>query len=205
MKLIHIINDWFIKLVDRYMDSHYGGRKRKLLKGHPETIIEIGAAYGANFRYLRPGTKLIVIEPNESYNQTLQKRARRFNINIEIYNSGAEDIELPSDSVEMVLGSLVLCTVEFPEQVLKEIHRVLRKDGKFVFIEHVKAAHHSWLCRLQKLIKKPWKWFFDGCVVNRDTGKSIKKASFERVDLEEFNSRTVFLPIIPHIAGVAKK
>ena len=187
------------------MDSHYGERKRKLLKGHPETILEIGAAYGANFRYLRPGTKLIVFEPNESYNQILHKRARRFNIDIEIHNSGAENIELPSDSIEMVLGSLVLCTVELPEQVLKEIHRVLRKQGKFVFLEHVKAGNHSWLCRLQKLIKKPWKWFFDGCVVNRDTGESIKKASFESVDLEQFNSRTVFLPIIPHIAGVAKK
>lgn len=203
--MIHIINDWFLTLVDRYMDAHYGKRKKRMLEGHPATIVEIGAAYGSNFRYLRPGTKLIVIEPNDSYNRILKRRAQKFNINIEIYNSGAEDINLPSNSVDMVLGSLVLCTVELPDQVITEIHRILKKEGKYIFIEHIKADHYTWLCRFQNLIKKPWKWFFDGCVVNRDTGNSIKRASFDRVDIEEFNSRTVFLPIIPHIAGVAIK
>ncbi|WP_103665569.1 class I SAM-dependent methyltransferase [Gracilimonas amylolytica] len=203
--MIHIINDWFISLVDRYMDAHYGGRKQSLLRDHPETIVEIGAAYGANFRYLKPGTKVIVIEPNESYNKILKRRAERFNVTIEIHNTGAESIDLPSDSIDMVLDSLVMCTVEYPDQVLSEIHRILRTGGKFVFIEHVRSEHHTWLCRLQNFVQKPWKWFFDGCHVNRDTASSIDKVPFSKIDLEEFKSKTVFLPIIPHISGTAIK
>lgn len=187
------------------MDTHYGIRKKQLLEGHPPVVVEIGAAFGTNFRYLRPNTKLIVIEPDESYNKILRKRARRFKIDIEIHNYGAENIDLPSGSVDMVFGSLVLCSVGKPEQVLEEVKRVLKKEGKFVFIEHVRAGQHSLLCTIQKWIKTPWRWFFNGCVVNRDTGNSIKKASFERVDMQEFNSRTIFVPIIPHIAGIAIK
>lgn len=204
-KLIHIINDWFISLVDRYMNAHYGGKKKDLLHGHPETVVEIGAGYGANFRYLKPKTKLIVIEPNESYNDILQRRARKFNIDITILNTGAEFIDIPSGSVEMVFGSLVLCTVKKPEQVLSEIHRILRKEGKYIFIEHVKAEQHSWICRVQNLVKQPWKWFFDGCNVARDTGGSIKNIPFQKVNMNEFNSKTLFLPIIPHICGIAVK
>lgn len=204
-KLIHIINDWFILLVDRYMDAQYGARKKALLQDHPETIVEIGAAFGANFRYLKPGTKVIVIEPNASYNKILKKRAERFNVNIEIHNRGAESIDLPADSIDMVFGSLVLCTVESPAQVLEEIHRILKKEGEFVFIEHVRSKHHTWLCRLQNFVKIPWKWFFDGCYVNRDTASSIQKVPFGKIELKEFKIKTVFLPIIPHISGTAVK
>jgi ubiquinone/menaquinone biosynthesis C-methylase UbiE len=187
------------------MDAHYGERKKRLLQDHPKTIVEIGTAYGANFRYLKPGSKVIVIEPNESYNNILKRRAERFNIDIEIHNTGGESMPLPSESVDIVFGSLVLCTVESPDEVLSEIHRILKKGGKFVFIEHVRAKHHKWLCRIQNLVKSPWKWFFDGCRVNRDTASSIQRIPFENIELEEFNSKTVFLPIIPHINGMAVK
>jgi SAM-dependent methyltransferase len=187
------------------MDVHYGERKRKLLADHPQTIVEIGAAYGANFRYLRPDTKVIVIEPNDSYYNLLQLRARYFNIEVEIHNLGAEAIELPSGSVDMVFGSLVLCTVDSPVEVLKEVHRILKKEGQFVFLEHVKAERHSWICRIQNFLKRPWKWFFDGCHVTRNTDRCIQEASFDRVDIEEFNSKTIFVPIIPHVSGIAVK
>ncbi|MDR9418896.1 class I SAM-dependent methyltransferase [Gracilimonas sp.] len=201
--MIHKINDWFFSLVDRYMDFHYGDRKRKLLQGHPETVVEIGAGYGANFRYLRPGTKVIAIEPNESFNDLLKRRAKRYGIEIEIHNSGAEKMSLKNDSVDMVIGSLVLCTVESPAEVLFEIKRVLKKEGKYAFIEHIKADRHSWIYKVQYFVKKPWKWFFDGCHVTRKTDKIIRKSQFSTVEMVQFKSKTLFVPIIPHIYGVA--
>lgn len=188
-------------LADRYMDARYGARKRKLLEDHPDTLVEIGVGYGANFRYLRPGTKVIVIEPKKSFNELVKRRAKYYGLEVEIQNFGAEVMNLESDSIEMVFGSLVLCSVENPEKVIFEISRVLKKEGKFVFLEHVKAEKHSWICNVQQMVKKPWRWFFDGCNVNRNTGKLIQNAHFSKVEIEEFESRTVFVPIIPHICG----
>lgn len=203
--MIHTVNDWFFSLVDRYMDIHYGERKRKLLEDHPQTLVEIGVAYGANFRYLRPGTKVIAIEPKRSFNELLKRRAKRYGIEVEIHNYGAENMNIKSESVEMVIGSLVLCTVKTPVKVLFEIRRILKEDGKFIFLEHVKADRHSWICKVQHFTKKPWKWFFDGCNVTRQTGRIIHNALFSSVDMEEFESKTVFAPIIPHVCGVAVK
>lgn len=204
-KLIQKINEWFFLLVDHYMDARYGDRKRMLLKDHPEVLVEIGAGYGANFRYLRSGTKVIVVEPKKTFNELLHRRAKNYGLEIEIHNYGAEVMNLESDSLEMVFGSLVLCSVDNPVKVISEIKRVLKEDGKFVFLEHVKAEKHSWICKIQQLVKKPWKWFFDGCLVNRNTGKVIQNAYFSRVEIEEFENKTVFVPIIPHVCGIAIK
>lgn len=187
------------------MDLHYGERKQALLEAHPPTIVEIGAGYGANFRYLRPGTKVIAIEPKKSFNELLRRRAKRYGLDLEIHNSGAENMDLISESVDMVIGSLVLCSVETPVNVLFEIRRVLKEDGKYVFIEHVKADRHSWICRTQHFAKTPWKWFFDGCDLTRETGKIIQNELFSNVQMEEFKSKTVFIPIIPHVSGFATK
>lgn len=187
------------------MDAQYGNRKRALLSNHPDTIVEIGVAYGANFRYLRPGTKVIAIEPKTSFNELIQRRARYYGIEVEIHNYNAEVMNIKSNSVDMVLGSLVLCSVKSPVKVISEIKRVLKTDGRYIYLEHVKAERNNWLCSLQHFIKKPWKWFFDGCHLTRNTGKIIQNALFTRVQIEEFESKTIFLPIIPHVCGVAVK
>ena len=187
------------------MHTHYGERKQKLLEGHADTLVEIGAGYGANFRYLRPGTKVIVIEPKSSFNELLRRRAKYYGVEVEIHNYGAGTMNLKDESVDMVFGSMVLCSVENQVKVIFEIKRVLKEEGKFVFLEHVKAERDTWVCKVQHLVKKPWKWFFDGCNVNRNTGKVIQNAHFRKVEIQEFNSRTLFVPIIPHVCGVAVK
>lgn len=203
--LIQKIGDSFFSLVDTYMHAQYGTRKKVLLKDHPDEILEIGAGYGANFRYLRRGTKVIAIEPNSSLHGLLERRAMKFGIELEIHSVGAENINLADGSVEFVLSTLVLCSVEDSSKVLSEIERVLNPTGIFAYIEHVKAHEHSWICSVQKLVKKPWKWFFDGCHVTRDTSALIRQAGFSSVEEEAFSNRTIFVPMIPHIAGVAQK
>ncbi len=105
----------------------------------------------------------------------------------------------------MVLGSLVLCSVDNPVKVIFEIKRILKEEGRFAFLEHVKAERHTWICKVQQWVKEPWKWLFDGCHVNRNTGKVIQNAHFRKVKMEEFDSKTVFVPIIPHVCGMAIK
>ncbi|HET8865848.1 MAG TPA: class I SAM-dependent methyltransferase [Gracilimonas sp.] len=187
------------------MHSKYGERKQELLKNHPETVVEIGAGYGANFRYLNPGTKVIAIEPNEALHPLLEQRAKNYEINIQLHSSGAEEMNIPDNSAEMVLGSLVLCSVDDPVKAISEIVRILKPGGEFVYIEHVKDHTNGWIYSIQRSVKKPWKWFFDGCHITRDTGKTIRESGFSKIDQVAFSNRTIFVPVIPHIAGKATK
>ncbi|MEQ8524641.1 class I SAM-dependent methyltransferase [Gracilimonas sp.] len=187
------------------MHSQYGRRKEALFKDHPNVLVEIGAGYGANFRYLREGTKVKVIEPNAGFKNVLNHRAEKYGINLEIYESVAEEIPLSDGSAAMVISSLVLCSVKNPPKVLSEVKRILQPEGKFLYLEHVRAHKHSWVCKVQRTVKNSWKWFFDGCNVTRDTGRIILMAGFSEIKQDEFSHSTLFIPIIPHIAGVAIK
>ena len=54
-----------------------------------------------------------------------------------------------------MFSSLVLCTVENPEQVIAEVHRVLKPGGRFACVEHVEAPAGSAIHRMQRLELSP--------------------------------------------------
>ena len=56
---------------------------------------------------------------------------------INLINGSSEDIKLKDNSFDYVISTLVLCTVHDLEKSINEIMRVLKKGGKFIFIEHV--------------------------------------------------------------------
>jgi len=96
----------------------------------------------------------------------------------------------------------VLCSVEKPEQVIAEVRRVLRPGGKFACVEHVVAPVGSGIHGLQRLIKRPWKWVFEGCDLCRDTGETLRSSGFAQVDVQPLVLPTIFVPIRHQIAAV---
>jgi ubiquinone/menaquinone biosynthesis C-methylase UbiE len=167
--------------------------------------VEIGPGAGANMRYLRKGTRLIAIEPNIHMHKNLQKSADKYGIILEIKSITGESIDLPNNSCDFIISTLVLCTVENPKECLHQIKRILKPSGRFVFIEHVKARENSVLALIQNLIHKPWLWFFEGCHTNRDTKTLLEMSGFSSLKLSKYNSYSPFIPIIPQIKGIAIK
>jgi len=199
------INSWMFKVLSGYMNYLFEKSKRELFKNHPKTVVEIGPGAGANMRYLKKGTKLIAIEPNIHMHVNLKKSADRHGIHLEIKTLMGEFIDLPDNSCDFVVSTLVLCTVQHPARCVNQIKRILKPSGVFVFIEHVKAKEKSILAFIQNLIHKPWHWFFEGCHTNRDTKVLLESAGFASLSLEKYNSYSPFVPIIPQIRGRAIK
>jgi ubiquinone/menaquinone biosynthesis C-methylase UbiE len=169
----------------------------------PDTILEIGAGDGANFRYLAPGTHVIALEPNLHMHSHLRAAAARHRVTVDVRAGVAERIPLPDGSVDAIIASLVLCSVSDPARALAEIRRVLRPGGRFLCIEHVAAAEGTRLARVQRLVRRPWRWFFEGCETQRDTAELLRGSGFESVEVRPFTFRTAFVPIRPQIAAVA--
>lgn len=196
------LNAVFFTVLDRYLDRLLHRRKAALFADLPPTVVEIGPGVGANLRYLPAGTRLIAVEPNPAMHARLIARAARAGIDLEVHPDGAERLDLPDGSVDAVISSLVLCTVPDPARVLAEVRRVLRPGGRFLFVEHVAAAEGTALRGVQRAVRGPWSWFFEGCSCERDLRAVIDAAGFVATRIEAYRLRSPFLPANPQIAGV---
>jgi len=186
------------------MDRIYGRQKRSIYKSLPKTLVEIGPGAGANFRYFEPGTRVIAIEPNTAMHGHLAARAKRYGIDLDIRSIRGEQIDLPDNTAEAVVGTLVLCTVQAPEQVLSEIRRILKPGGRYVFLEHVAAISGTRQRGVQERLLPAWRWLFEGCHLNRNTHQTIMNAGFAEVELNCFTMKTKWAPFSPHIFGCAR-
>jgi ubiquinone/menaquinone biosynthesis C-methylase UbiE len=95
-----------------------------------------------------------------------------------VLQAPAERIPLPDGSVDTVVCTLVLCTVHDLDATLTEIRRLLRPDGRLLFIEHVAAEPGTRLRRWQDRLERPWRRLAHGCHTNRDTEDALRDAGF---------------------------
>jgi SAM-dependent methyltransferase len=103
-----------------------------------------------------------------------------------------------------VVSTLVLCTVDAPDLALAEMARVLRPDGRLLFIEHVRAEEPG-LARWQDRLAGPWRIFAQGCRCNRATVALIRAYGFE-LERERPAVWRAMPPIVrPLIVGQARK
>ena len=187
------------------MDETYGDRKRALFTALPDSLVEIGPGAGANFRYYAPATEIIAVEPNPFMAQYLVREAEKYSLKLRLEHASAESIPLPNDSVEAVVCTLVLCSVESQEKVLREVFRILKPGGRFLFLEHVAAQPATWNRRMQNAVRPAWQFLADGCVTNRETWRVLEGIPFTSCEIEHFRAE-IPLPLIkPHIAGWAMK
>ncbi|HEX9497393.1 MAG TPA: class I SAM-dependent methyltransferase [Mycobacterium sp.] len=198
------VNAAVFRGADAYAHLMLGRRKRELFASLPPTVVEIGPGTGANLRYYKMRTRLIAVEPNRYMHPSLQRAAQRYGIELELRQEPAEATGLPDGSVDAVVSTLVLCTVPDPATTLREVHRILRPGGRFIFLEHVRAGRgHPVLRIVQRSVARPWHWFFEGCDVLRDIEATVAATGWAHLNVHRYHVPTLFLPINTQIAGTA--
>jgi len=193
---------WLLVRFNSLYEPHVAPRKRALFGDLRGEVLEIGPGTGPNLAYYRSEIHWIGVEPNPFLQIHLREQARRLGRPIELRPGKAERLEAEDQSMDAVVSTLVLCSVDDVPGVLREILRVLRPGGRFYFVEHV-AARQRWGRLLQRLLGPLIQLIGDGCHPDRETWAAIESAGFDCVRLEHFR---VPIPIFaPHIAGVARK
>ncbi|HEY1456949.1 MAG TPA: class I SAM-dependent methyltransferase [Solirubrobacteraceae bacterium] len=172
----------FAALYDRIMrrgeQRSMGRRRGELVANAHGRTLEIGAGTGANIpHYPDDVEELILAEPFEPMRRRLERKLRESGKSASTLDASAEAIPLEGGSIDTVVSTLVLCTVDFPDIALAEVERVLRPGGQLLFIEHVRS-HSPRVARWQDRLETPWRHFGAGCRCNRDTIASIATAGF---------------------------
>lgn len=188
-------------------DTHavYGERKAEVIGAMTGTVVELGPGTGLNMRYYAAGTTVIAIEPNPVMHGPLRTKARVHSVDLEIRTLRGESIDVDDESVDGVVATLLLCGVDNPLQVMREAHRVLKPGGTYFFIEHVVAPADTITRRVQRLLKRPHRWTFNGCEIDRDTESLLRGGPFSSIEVEAVDRGPKALWVRHQIIGSATK
>ena len=188
---------------NRY-DKSVAERKEDLFSNIYGEVLEIGAGTGSNIKYFSKNISYTAIEPNEYMHKYLQNQINKRELrSAQIIKGTAEHLPAENDSVDFVVSTLVLCSVENPKQVLSEVKRILRRGGRFLFLEHTDAPNGTYLRLLQKIVRPAWEIISDGCNPETPTMELIQNNQWNSLHLEKFNAP--FTITSPQIMGRAEK
>lgn len=157
--------------------------KRAVLHDLPSEIVEIGPGRGSNFSLYPQGARVVGFEPNPYFDDDLREAAREHGLDLDLRRDLLTD-RLPAASADVVVSTLVLCSVPNSPAMLDEIWRVLRPGGRLLFIEHVVAPQRGPRRAYQRLVRRPWRWLADGCDTCARTAEHLEASRFELSDTE---------------------
>ena len=83
-----------------------------------------------------------------------------------------------------MVSTLVLCSVPDTARAIHELRRVLKPNGRLLFLEHVLSKDLQ-VQRLQRRIEPFWKWFARGCRLTVPTGELLTSAGFELHEMRD--------------------
>ncbi len=180
--------------------------RRRLVQAAHGAVVEIGAGYGGTFPFYPPAVSgVLALEPDPTLRGLAQAAAAAAPVPVTVLDGVAESLPAADASVDVVVSSLVLCSVTEPAAVLAEVLRVLKPGGLLLFYEHVRSAHRV-LAAAEDLLTPLWSRLAGGCHPNRDTAASIEEAGLTLQSLERFGFSVLpGNPPLAHVLGVAAK
>jgi len=195
--------DWGMARSERRFAA---GWRRALLADVAGEVLEIGAGTGANLAHYPAALgRLVVTEPDRHMRARLQARAAEPGApELGIVDAHAESLPFADASFDVVVGTLVLCSVRDPVASLAELRRVLRPGGRLVYFEHV-ASENARIRRVQELVQPVWRCLAGNCHLARPTGDLLDAAGF--LPLTRLRERMPGAPVLvaETIRGVARR
>jgi ubiquinone/menaquinone biosynthesis C-methylase UbiE len=148
-------------------------------------VVEIGVGSGLNFAVYGPHVaRVIGIDPSPRLLTMARARTGDARCPVELIESSAEAVPLPDASADTVLTTWTLCSIAQPERALHEMKRLLKPEGRLVFIEHGRAPDASvraWQDRLTPW----WRRVAGGCELNRHIPALLTGAGFRVSELDQ--------------------
>ncbi len=176
-------NPFFAKLWT-FLSSHETEEIQRLrtenLAGLSGRVLEVGAGTGTNFAfYPSTVTEVVAVEPERRLAPLARESAERAPVPVTVSAGTVEKFLRDSEEkpFDAVVCSLVLCSVDDPDSVLRQLFSLLRSGGELRFLEHV--ASSGIRGRLQKVADATvWPRLMGNCHTHRDTEASIVGAGF---------------------------
>lgn len=120
-----------------------------LLKLKPfERILDLGCGTGSLLiiaKGKKPNVDMTGVDLDEKILKIAQKKISKKKLNIKLIKASAEKLPFPDSSFDVVVSTLVFhhLPAEIKKEALKEVHRVLKKNGRFLLVDFGKFTGFS--------------------------------------------------------------
>ena len=179
---IAVIDDWLFGAT-----LHTGRleaiRRMDLQPG--DEVLEVGVGTGINAA-LYPGN--VTVTGIDVAEKMLEKAARRLAAheirNVRLLQMDAAHLDFPDDSFDLVYAPYVISTVSDPVAVAREMRRVCRPGGRFVFLNHFLSSNR-FVARAERLISPLTVYI--GFKADLDLPAFLAQAGLNPVSIEKVN------------------
>lgn len=177
----------FPKIMEIGLDNkEVQAHRKELLAQVNGSILELGIGTGSGLRYYPEHIKeIIAIDTNEGMIKIFNKK-NNSNIKVNYLNMSAEKLDFDDETFDYVVSMFTLCSIPRVEAALSEIKRVLKPNGKLVFIEH--GVSNNKIKRImQKALNPIQKVLGVGCTLDRNYVDLVEGSGlhFEKIDIFE--------------------
>jgi len=168
--------------------------RKEILADVKGRVLEVGSGTGINFQFYNKNVQLIALEPSPFMSRRAKLKIPE-GLNVEFLTHKVNDEKLESiikdGSLDFIVSTLVLCSIDDPVLSLRKFYKWLKDDGKLIVLEHI-HSEKPLNKKIQNVVNPVWKKLADGCNLNRDTDIIIKENGFEVVKEKFFKSTLRF-------------
>lgn len=182
----------FPRLMEWVMTSKEFRRLRTdlLASAHGE-VLELGIGTGLNLlHYPETLTGLEAVDPADLLPKTVAARSADLPFPVRIQRGTAEMLPYTDRQFDCAVSTWTLCTIPDPVLALREVGRVLKPGGRFLFLEHGRSDSHTiamWQDRLNPIQNV----IGCGCNLNRQIDHIITQAGLKISQLDRFTMKAV--------------
>jgi ubiquinone/menaquinone biosynthesis C-methylase UbiE len=150
-------------------------------------VLEIGFGTGLNLpHYPATVSRLVTADPMEAVPAATAKRIKDAPFPIDIHHLPADGgLPFEDGRFDRITITWTLCTIPDPVSALREARRVIKADGRMLFIEHGRSNDPK-VARWQDRWNPVQKFIACGCNVNRKIDDLIETAGFTLENLDRF-------------------
>ena len=167
------------RLIDLVMGNKAATAERaKLVPAASGTVLEIGVGSARNVPHYGPKVRAVYgVDPSVALWDIGRHRLGAQSFPVRYLAGSAEQLPVADHSIDTIVSTWTLCSVPDIRTALREVRRVIKPGGRFLFIEHGRAPDarvRAWQDRLTPV----WAKISAGCHLNRPIDVLIEESGF---------------------------
>jgi SAM-dependent methyltransferase len=179
---------WSEHVVPRITDAALGtpdvrALRERVLAPARGDVVELGFGSGPTLPlYPSAVASVRAVEPSTVARRLAARRVADATVPVEFVGLDGSALDLPEACADTVVSTFTLCTIPDAVRALREVRRVLRPGGRFLFLEHGLSPEPRtarWQRRLDGLQHR----LFAGCHLTRAIDDLVRGAGLTIVDL----------------------